>query len=398
MFTKLKLSTISVIAQTNFQFNSNKVFWVCPDYGALKAILTPRWESWQRGYKRPVKVKGSARGRKKKKRAPITKTDHFGSHITFVVQRWTARARTYSNNRYKTTCILESDDPFCAREYIPKEYLIKIFNGGKIICLGILRRDKSDIKWALNIVKQFIHIKTGVPCTITGLRSTLENYKFQLRDTDYCNINLIKLQLYYMHEVNSRLINIDFDELYKIIYDAITESTTAEFNPADVLRQLKCSGERKKMFVYRDEFIQQIGNINIAAIDRELRVINVWLYNKNDRVVDNRYREWFALDYIRYKLRNVRQILHSSHANAFHNIRYRPNQSDVLVEHMVNSRRVSVKIFGSGSFNIKGCRSYAAAKQVYDYMVKLFNKIGKDVIYCENYPPVIDLDTFLITK
>lgn len=396
MFTDLELSTISIIAQTNINLNSNEVLWACPDRGALKGILTPRWESWQRGYKRPVKIKESSRGRKKKERLPITKTDHFGSHVTFVVQRWTLRKRNPLNNRYSTTAVPQNNDPLCAFEYIPKEYLVKIFNGGKIICLGILRRDKSDIKWVLSVIKEYLHLKLGTRCDVYNLRSTLENYKFQLKDPDYSNINLIKLQLYYMNEVNSQLINIDFAEVYKIIYEIITNNE--EFNAEDILRQLKCSGQRKKMFVYRDEFINELNKVNIGAIKNELKLLNIWLYEQNDKVVDNKYLEWFAHDYIYNKLNNTRETLRKSTANIFHNIRYRPNQSDVLIEHMINNRRVSIKIFGSGSFNIKGCRSYQTALKVYNYMNQLFNKIGKDVVYCENYPPIIDLDKFLITN
>jgi hypothetical protein len=385
MFTPLKLCTISIIARMqNIVINSREVKWECPHEGPIKRIQTALHDSVQPGYVSPQKIKTNTRGRKKKIKKYKTKTTRFNSNVTFIVVHRVKRDIPQIKDRYHSVAVPDGDG-----QIIPKEYTVKLFNKGNIISVGIIKQDKSDIIWVLGIIFDWIRKNTQwVDAKYINLQSTLENYKFKLRDpTTY--ISLTNMQRYYISEIYPNIRNIDIKDLYQLAMDNQLD---------DIDDIIRTDFERKNIFVDKGYLSRLVKKINIPKIEKQVTQLQDWFYNNNDRLVDNKFKDLVRESYYRYVLGATRAKLLRHKANQFNNIRYKPSQANVIIETTFGGINVSVKIFGSGSFNILGCKDYKTVKEVYDSFEKLFIKLKKQIIFHPDMPPMVRYDKFIMTE
>ncbi len=397
----------------------------------------------------------SNRGRKKKK---VEAKGRFKSNINFTTRRFMHRekkkdafAKTSSEcelDKSRLICaaqakLVPNPSQFCSFdqhykcipcgthavcpesgisncEIIAKNYHLRIFNGGKIVCVGVTKRNKEDFFECVEAVKKYIidrwmehYCKLKLPIyvfdilrktlqekyQIVDIISTLENYQFSIKNK---KINLYLLRDIFISE-SSELINIDYEKLYKFLAESCFHNEF-NFNINTVVSNLELQG-MKHVLVSRKRLTEILNLINLKVW--MLEFLNYWQdlteIQKGSASINNDIMKFAYLkQFIIYKFKPSVICLNQLDMFMSENVIFKEDKSTLLIEkkmsglHKDFKESVTMRFFSSGICNIQGTKSYESASVVYEYIKNMF-KFIPNVLYedCDN-PPIIDFRDYLI--
>ncbi len=341
-------------------------------------------------YKPPEKK--SKRGRKKKIR--IKKSD-FKSNISFILNQ-------DKNNKVKN-------------------YNIRIFNGGNIVCVGILKENLEDFYFCLNEVKKYIITQKlneykhfNLPkeffesmaeildknYSVHSVESTLVNYQFSVN----YYINIFKLKSFFT-DSSTNIINIDFDKFYNFITRKIMSAQNDyNLNPDILLSSLSSSVndniQIKKTFVKKDRFINILKTLDLQDI--KLSFTQYWtkfLKRQEHRLPKS------LLENIKYSLLKqffincfepFKKSLQLDEYSLVENIRFKEAKNTLLIEKKKNTCSITIRVFGTGIINLQGANNRIAVEEVYKDIIQILTELSDKVLYNPNMPPICDYERFLI--
>lgn len=272
-FTDLTFLMISVKACIgNYDWDSGKVRWDARP--PFISIVSDCHTSIVEGIEAPVKK--SNRGRKKLIKPPKKK---FKSNVIFTLRRLRHRIRPPKDDNLSSIATVCSEHQNC--EVIIKLYTIRLFNKGKIVCVGILEEDKSDFIYCMDEVIKYLAEKkieeyliyNFPPIIYTSMAeilrekykiidmtSTLENYQFSLN----YNIDLYKLKDFFIAG-SQTLVNIDYAKLYKYLVECcLAEKYT--FDIETLTQALDQKNTVRKHIVAKSDLADILSQVNLKII------------------------------------------------------------------------------------------------------------------------------------
>ena len=375
--SELKFLMTSLTAKMpNFDFDSRNIIFDCqPPF----LSITSEKNTSSLG-EIPKKVK-SNRGRKKKIQ---TVSKKFKSNISFVIK---------INNK---------DD---------KIYNIRIFNKGKIICVGVLDEDKKDFLYCIEEVKKYLatykvnqYKKYKFPelvyealneeflkkYEITEISSTLENYQFSIG----CYINLYKLKEFFISS-GEQLINVDFSKLYEYYANCCIYNTYL-YNSEDLVKNLEQKGCIKKEFVMRDKLIEAIKNFDLRVIN--LNFIEIWNKiisgKKMEFTINMKY--FYLKQYIIYRFSEIKKKIIILDYQLVESVIFKENINTLMISKKKDNRSINLRIFGPGTINIQGSNSRELANNIYIDLCRIFEENKDRFCYNPEIPPMINfMDKFI---
>lgn len=380
--SELKFLMMSISATfNNYQINSSKVNWKCEP--PFICITTDKNVTYSEDYKAPPKK--SNRGRKKKIKV---KKNNFKSNISFILNNDTASKI--------------------------KNYNIRIFNGGGIVCVGILQEDKSDFYYCLNEVKKFI-IRQKVrefgeydlppeffealirkldhDYSIHNVYSTLENYQFHIN----YYIDIFRLKDYFV-QTSEQILNIDFEKFYNFVSKKMMVDDF-ELNAESLIQSLEIKGEIKREFVSREKLNLAITTLDLKEI--KLRFIIFWnkFLKRNKHKISLHLLDNVKFSYLKqffincFSLRKNQLML--VEYSLVENVRFKEAKHTLIVEKKKNGVSITIRIFSTGTINIQGSNSRELAEAIYHDFVTIFNELQESILFLPDKPPMIPFEDFL---
>jgi len=190
--------------------------------------------------------KKSNRGRKKKEKK---KSGSFDSNIAFYIR----------NPLIKKTKNKTSSN---------KDFIVRIFNKGKIVCVGILHEKMEDFLYAFVEIKKYLiryimryllvfnfpidfcrryydYLQNNI--NLIEYHSTLENYQFHV---NYF-LNIEKIRIFY-DKSSSEIINIDLNNLYTFLTKKCSEGEFT-YDTNSILEKLEEKESIKKNVVSKQK-------------------------------------------------------------------------------------------------------------------------------------------------
>ncbi len=379
---ELKFLMMSISATFNdYNINSQEITWACED--PFICITADKHVSYSPNYKAPPKK--SNRGRKKKIKV---KTNNFKSNISFILNNDT--------------------------EYKIKNYNIRIFNGGGIVCVGILQEDKSDFYYCLNEVKKFIIRqklrefenydlppeffelllkKLDYDYSIHSVYSTLENYQFHIN----YYIDIFRLKDYFV-QTSEQIINVDFEKFYTFVAKKIM-ADDFELNAESLVNSLEIKGEIKREFVSREKLILAISGLELSEI--KFRFATFWtkFLKRNKHKISPHLIENIKFSYLKQFFINCfesrKNQLMLVEYSLVENVRFKEAKHTLIVEKKKEGVSITVRIFSTGTINIQGGNSRELAEAVYKDFVKIFLELQNHILFLPDKPPMIPFEDFL---
>ena len=380
--SELKFLMMSISATfNNYQINSSEVIWECEP--PFICITTDKHVTYSNLYK--ATPKKSNRGRKKKIKV---KKNNFKSNISFILNNDTISK--------------------------VKNYNIRIFNGGGIVCVGILQENKSDFYYCLNEVKKFIirqklreFSQFDLPVeffealikkldhdySIHNVYSTLENYQFHI---NYF-IDIFRLKDYFV-QTSEQIINIDFEKFYNFIAKKMMVDDF-ELNPESLVNSLEIKGEIKREFVSREKLISAIATLELKEIKFRFVVFWTKFLKRNKHKISIHLLDNVKYSYLKqffimcFSIRKNQLML--IEYSLVENVRFKEAKHTLIVEKKKNGISITVRIFSTGTINIQGSNSRELAEAIYQDFVEIFHELQDSILFLPDKPPMIPFEDFL---
>lgn len=366
-------------------------------------IKTDNCDVYSSDYHLPIKK--STRGRHKK---PKVERKKFKFNLIFIIRLYIHRPpKRDVLSQTSQQCTIHDNCEVCA-----KSYTIRIFNGGKLVCVGIKKHNKQDFYECAEIVRRYLARYKTIQyyqldlhpvllqsifnyfyrCyEIINVKSTLENYQFVIPK----NINLYKLKDKLINQSKDRIINVDYNILYKYLTDCIQQKSY-EINVEWLLKTLTLDKTVRKNFVDRERFRIMLSQIDLKHI--ELKYTCYW----NDFYQRNKYQiSYNYIDHINYtvmKLYITEKIKKMScqcdilDNDTVESVLFKEAKNTLIVKKKIYDRSITYRIFISGVINIQGSNSYEIAL---DARNKILEIITPELLYDPREPPMLSWQNIL---
>jgi hypothetical protein len=324
----------------------------------------------------------SGRGRKKKNTRVVKK---FKSNVSFIV-KW-------------------SLEP----EGITKLYNIRIFNGGKIVCVGILRQDKSDFYYCIQVVREyvarrlilhyaFLDIPSDViyphlirKIEVRNVKSTLENYQFSMGK----NINLYLLKEFLINISRDKIININYEALYEYFTEAVN-AETFELNIDQFIRGITLKGSVRVNFVNAEKLRQELFSLKIETIAQQFATYwNLFIErhkNKLSEFFTKSLKYNMLKQFVRFYFEPIKIICDEQDDLVVDSVIFKETKNTLMVKKKIVDTDINFRIFGTGIVNIQGGNSYEISSAA---RIKICSIISEKFLYDPNKPPMRSWKTLL---
>ena len=385
--SELQFSVASVKALImNFDDFKDYRFHVRPP---IIGIKTDRYEEYSDDFK--LESNKSNRGRKKKIKVEKKK---FKFNVSFIIRLTLHRPPKRDALGYTSTVCLEH--PNC--EICYKPYTMRVFNGGKVICVGIINQDKSDFHECARILAHYLadcRASLGTDAVdpgryaIVNLKSTLENYQFNVGR----HINLYKLQSILINNSSAQIINVDFASLYKFLAQSITKQEY-NFNADWLLDSLILRDRVRVNFVNRDAFVRELYKINLHCIEAKFSVYWEQFQSRNRGQLHTNYIEFVKYNllksFIIHELQPMSDQCDYFDHSLFESIIFKESKNTLMVKKRIRfggqEDDINYRIFITGIINIQGGKSVITTELARQ---KILEMLTDDVLYDINVPPMI---------
>jgi len=363
----------------NYSVDSSTIDWIC-EFPFIK-IKGDKHESVTDYISPPKK---SNRGRKKKIKQ---KRNNFKSNISFIL-----------NN--------DTDSRV-------KNYNIRVFNGGRIVCVGVLREDKSDFYYCIAEVRKYLirqklrDYPYNLPreffeeiirrleddFSVHSVASTLENYQFHI---NYF-IDIFRLKDYFVKS-SEAIININFDKLYNFLTKKLLADDFA-LSPEALVSSLEIKGEIKREFVSRDRLVEVLKSLDLADI--KIGFSKYWneFTQRAGRLIPPSFGEnvkfSFLKQYFITCFEERKKQLMLVEYSLVENVRFKESKHTLILEKKKDGASVTVRIFSTGTINIQGGNSRIVAEKVYEDLIRIFHELSDQILILPDKPPLVDYETFL---
>lgn len=380
----------------NFRHESTKSFWVVePPFARIK---TDALDSVSASVV-PDKPK-SKRGRKKKDKKP---KKAFPSNMSFFIYK----DIHLPNPNAKTTPCKQHVECFVMQ----KKYNIRIFNGGQIICVGVLREDKSDFLECMEHVCRYLvrhdvamllplnlpeafYQKYAAACRekykLVYLDTTLENYQFNIGTC----IDLLKLRDYFIDSEN-RIINIDETRMLNFITEQVFHGIF-EVNAVTLISLFSVKNGIKKHFIIKEAFLKVLDNWSLSELKQQFDTHYTEFYKtySHKTVYWDKFKYNLLRNYVIVSYRKYYDELYIMDFSLVEGVRYKEEKSTLIVTKKKDDCKITVRIFGTGVINIQGANNRVTAEKIWTEYKKIFSLIA--VTYNRNQPPMLKLESILI--
>jgi len=330
--------------------------------------------------------KKSNRGRKKKEKK---KSGSFDSNIAFYIR----------NPLIKKTKNKTSSN---------KDFIVRIFNKGKIVCVGILHEKMEDFLYAFVEIKKYLiryimryllvfnfpidfcrryydYLQNNI--NLIEYHSTLENYQFHV---NYF-LNIEKIRIFY-DKSSSEIINIDLNNLYTFLTKKCSEGEFT-YDTNSILEKLEEKESIKKNVVSKQKLYE------LLFLEIDLKMIYVDFIDIWETFPDNvkssiKIKTIYLKEYIKFRLKkHVENILVLGYHNV-ESIYFKEEKKTLIVTKKVNSQNISIRIFGTNCINIQGARDVETVKIVYEDLKETFRE-NLDLLYLKDNPPLLSYKEIL---
>lgn len=391
-----RFSLASIKARiSNFDntISKNKLYVIPP----IICIKTEKFEDFAEDYILPSNK--SNRGRRKKVKKNVKK---FRSNMTFIIRLYSHRVPKKDVLSQTATACREHDN--C--EICAKSYTLRIFNGGKLVCVGIKNIDKSDFYECVDILVSYIakcKVLTYLPLKmpdimykklyayyldyykIVNVESTLENYQFPV----YKSINLYKLKDILIHKSSGCIINIDYEKLYKYMTDCIVEKSYA-IKVDWLIETLILKKSVRKNFVDRKKFTEALNAIDLKKIESDFDIYWADFCERNRIQIKKEFIEFIKYStlklYIIQYFKPEQRTCDYLEDDIFESILFKEAKNTLIVKKNINGRSITYRLFVTGIINIQGSNNYPTAKMA---QLKIIDVLGNGVLYDAREPPMV---------
>lgn len=394
IFSELQFSVASVSAHIdNFNIEHIKNDFQ-PEFPVVRIKTGEYVRSCEDYVKAPKK---SNRGRKKKN---IDLPKNFKSNTSFIIKLFIHRAPK-QDSFAKVAVPCEQHDK-C--EIFFKVYNIRIFNGGKIVCVGILQQDKSDFYSCMEIMCGYLtkyklasfnfitgpllttlHNRIKKSFEITNVTSTLENYQFSANK----HINLYRLKEYFIENSQKKVINISYKGIYEYFTECISNDIYT-FNADILIKGIVRRDNYRVNFVNRDRLHKELSLIDLKKIHCNFELYWTEFKNRNSNYASEGFlkmmRYNFLKQYIIFLFIPICVRCDEQEDNVVNSVIFKETKNTLMVKKTIQDREINFRIFGTGIINIQGGNSREISEIARDKICKSINEV---FLYEPDRPPLI---------
>ncbi len=271
-----------------------------------------------------------------------------------------------------------------------KDYNIRLFNKGKVVCVGVLNEDKSDFFSCIEEIINFLKKKSpGSIYVIKNIKSTVENYQFSLNQ----NIDLYKLKDFFIFK-SQELINIDYNKLYKFFAETCLVEKY-DYSNETLITLLNQKNTVCKHVVSKQLLLKILNNFNLKVIN-----LNFMIYWK-ESIIRRKYEPGINIKYaflkqfIIYNFKPYRKQLNLLGCALVKSVIFKEPKNTLMVKKNIDDCNVNIRIFGTGNINIQGSKSRVTAEKAYNELCTIIKENKSKILYLPDNPPMINFDEII---
>jgi TATA-box binding protein (TBP) (component of TFIID and TFIIIB) len=379
----------------NYRYESNKVKW--HHEPPFIRIRTELLDSVSDEFVKTIKNNNRGRKKKETKRKKV-----FPSNISFFLHREFHEPHQESNSEICT------HHENCYVYY--KKYNIRIFNGGKIICVGLKHEDKSDFLEYVQKISDYLAKKDLIPFLqydlphsfyiqlyrvfarryeLQELKSTLENYQFCLNR--YIDLN--KLQKYFSRS-GDKLISIDEGKFLSFICNKIKERNF-HIDPEIIVELFTKRDEVICKFIIKDAFIYLLQNWDLRACEEKF----IKMYGEFQEAYEYKNIFWdkfkvnMLRNFVEYEYNEYHDKLYIMDFSMVESVIYKEEKNMLMLSKKKDNKTITIRIFGTGIIDILGSDNKGICEKIKNEMMRVFELVN--IFYDDDDPPILTLEDII---
>ena len=369
MFSESNTITKSINARfKNYKMLVKDVDWDCPKNSPIVAINPGARSSIAENF--VLFRRKSTRGRK-----PILreKKKKFASSTTFVIRKPRHREPIHDELAQTSSFCLEHKN--C--EIVYKDYNVLIFNGGKIVCVGVREEECSDFVWCMKIIVDYME-EQGLDrrdLDVLDIKITLENFGFHLCDPEL-GINLYELNNYFTEKfTNSDIINVDIFSIYELFSDLIL-SDCLEFSTETITTNFVGNSERKHFLINKDVFSKFLQAVKLEEIKKNCEILFGYISISRTDILtefsEKNLHQNLIFCFVKIYCEDLLGKLNTVKHEIVETIQFNEEKNTLMLKKKFQGKIITIKIFSSGKIVVVGSKKNREIDIIRDELSLIF--------------------------